>query len=104
MDLDALTDQQLNALVAKTLGIKHANFAPCDNWQDAWPLIQRHNIALIPDHYRQDWIAMAYPGFLDHTDMVVEMVGRQMKHTNPLRAAMLAYLNVHRTLRLGSAH
>ena len=50
MNHNALNDQQIDSLIADALGITHPHFSPCNNINDAWPIIEKYNLALIPGH------------------------------------------------------
>lgn len=65
-------------------------FAPCNNAADAWPIIADRKICLAFDVFAEPqdggaWVASPAYGY------EVERV----RHDNPLRAAMLVYLQLH---------
>ncbi|MFC3912779.1 phage protein NinX family protein [Pseudaeromonas sharmana] len=100
MNHNALNDQQIDSLIADALGITHPHFSPCNNINDAWPIIEKYNLALIPGHENQGWIAIAFPGILSKTKQTIELAGSQVIESNPLRAAMIALLRAQTVLQL----
>lgn len=100
MNYDALSDQQINSLIASTLGIMRTDFSPCSSIQDAWPLIQEKCVALLPDNDPEGWIAVAYPGFIARNRDSLELIGTRTCSTNPLRAAMISLLKANDQLQL----
>ena len=105
MDYSKMSDFEINCAVAKAMGasttessvanertvffeiddaLMHKDF--CNSWADAGPIIEKHNISLLCSTMRSQkvWEAMT-PNGEEHC----------WAETNPLRAAMIAYLMMH---------
>lgn len=106
MDYSKLSDQQINAAVAKKFperfmfddegnpyslepdcaatytgsDFDEVEFDPCNNPADAWPIILCNRITLMPASKGDKWMAQAF----DHAIADVS--------TNPLRSAMIVFL------------
>jgi len=59
-------------------------FDPCNNPSDSWPIIQRNNIATQPRPSSNEWFAFSI------CENEFEVIGK-----NPLRAAMIVYLEMN---------
>lgn len=60
-------------------------FDPCNNPADAWPIITANHIGIMPF---KGGVATAWP------TSVGLLSNAQVKHENPLRAAMIVYLQM----------
>ena len=86
-ELNELSDFEINRLVADALNLKWNVrvimidccdvFDPCNNWEDAGPIIYENSICL---DCEKD--SMCYASTTGHT----------VEHKNPLRAAMMCFL------------
>jgi len=102
-DYSAMSDQQINTAVGLSFGEKVgevvnglqlvnidaqylcSSFDPCNNPADAWPIITANHIGIMPF---KSGIATAWP------TSVGLLSDAQVKHENPLRAAMIVYLQM----------
>ena len=79
VDLVALQDVMNNGIHDQVFK-PYAEYNPCNNPSDAWPIIVENKISIFPCGLREKkWQAEFY--YLD-----------AVKHENPLRAAMIVYL------------
>lgn len=104
-DYSKLSDEQIAKLVGDVLKLEWANlndnynglccwkngdlwvFNPCNNPADAWPIIVDNGISLeciIVNRYEKTWRAQFKPAYVKH----------HMNHKNPLRAAMIVFLQM----------
>jgi hypothetical protein len=107
MDYSKLSDFEINELVAKVAGVSHetypdfspepyvwnedakAEFDPCNNPADAWPIIADKKICLAFDVFAEPqdgggWVASPAYGW----------ESERVRHDNPLRAAMILFLKM----------
>ena len=101
IDYSKLDDREIDKIISeKRLGLSSdkdiqrlfnmgkLNF--CSNPSDAWPIILDTGIELSP-MFRGEWCA----SYVDHyTYDEAPIYSAQSVHENPLRAAMIVYLNV----------
>lgn len=76
--------------------VKYGKYDPCNNPSDAWPIILENKIGIYPVgslgnktysfEFTDYWYAEGYFDIEDNTS------GFDVKHKNPLRAAMIVYL------------
>lgn len=66
--------------VARIEGSSRSIFNPCNSWADAGPIIERERIT-ITSALRRDW--------WDAIDISADI---EVRHVNPLRAAMIVFL------------
>lgn len=98
MDYSKMSDVEINHAVASVLPGRYItypghvmnseteeDFDPCNNPEDAWPIISEHNIAVVP--YRHT-LPQAWP-------TAFGMVSKfTTEDKNPLRAAMIVFLKM----------
>lgn len=111
MDYSKLSDQEVNAVVAKKIGIQfdeegpcifdssnidspysdgepvRFSFDPCNNAADAWPIIESNGISIVK-HGHGMWLASSDAYWVDGVEW---QIGGE-NHPNPLRAAMIVFL------------
>ena len=88
-----LDDREIDKIIAeKRLGLfNKGRFDFCNNPSDAWPIILAARIELSP-LFDGGWCA----SYVDHyTYDEAPIYSAQSVHENPLRAAMIVYLNVY---------
>lgn len=97
-DYSAMSDYLINQRVAESLAGRYLyfpdyvwdseeekHFDPCNNPADAWPIITANHIGIMPF---KSGGATAWP------TSVGLLSNAQVKHENPLRAAMIVYLQM----------
>ncbi|UJD93682.1 DUF2591 domain-containing protein [Lelliottia amnigena] len=99
MDYSKLSDVEINHAVASVLPGRYVtypdhvmnseteeDFDPCNNPEDAWPIISQNNITLhapMPYDDPQEWLCFA----VNNSDV-------DCMNTNPLRGAMIVFLKM----------
>ncbi len=113
MDYSKMSDQEINAAVARVAGIHfdecgpcyfdysmtgspysdgepiRIDFDPCNNAADAWPIITENKISIILDNPTMPCATANARDLFDDADPIVSVV-----YDKPLRAAMLVYLQL----------
>jgi len=113
MDYSKMSDIEINAAVAKVAGIHfdgcgpcyfdysmtgspysdgepiRIEFDPCNNVADAWPIIQSNGISLVK-YEHGEWLASSDAYWVDGVEWQIDGEA----HQNPLRAAMIVYLQL----------
>lgn len=89
MDYSQLSDFEINNLVLNKVSNgkpeewlePYASFEPCNKAEDAWPIIERNRIGVMPSEMKTQELWLSTSG-----------KGSYAYHENPLRAAMIVYL------------
>jgi len=88
---DVMVDGMHNNILAA-----YALFNPCNNPSDAWPIIVENKISLVKDEDRDYWESFSEYMCPDYHEPHFE---KYAKDQNPLRAAMIVYLEMQESGR-----
>ena len=66
----------------------------CNNAADAWPIIIENRLAIIPDSTAGEWVAFNDFALYEGDWMFASDTAWHANGTNPLRAAMIVYLQL----------
>lgn len=71
-------------------------FDPCNNPEDAWPIVVENDIALLPS-CGFDWVAISHLTLNGFSSYIDQSLHGCLQHNdmNPLRAAMIVFLKMN---------